>query len=123
ALSQPPPYSFIMAALTGVLGGLQIAKIASQKFQPDTDSGADTGGSGPTITAPSQATAPTLANSGSNFRAGQFFGIGTANRDNLSGNNKLQPQRVYVVASDITNMQNKVAVTQQRATLSGVRKK
>lgn len=111
ALSQAPPYSFIMAALTGVTGALQIAKIASSKFNPESGGGGDT--SAPTATAPSAATAPSLA---SNFSAGQFFGAGTARAQKADSNSN---NRVYVVESDITSVQNRVAVTQTRSTLSG----
>jgi len=108
------------SALAAVMGGLQIAKILSTKFEA---SGGDSGGGGsaptvPTISAPSLAAAPSLNSSGSSFRPGQFYGIGTANYSNgLS--TKAQPQQVYVLESDITTTQNKVSVQSGRATLSG----
>lgn len=114
ALTQAPPYSFIMAALTGVMGAIQIATIASKKFNPESgsDSASGSAPSVPTITAPSISNAPAL----SSIKSGQFFSAGTARANKVSPVNA--NNRVYVVESDITNTQNRVAVTQQRSVLS-----
>jgi hypothetical protein len=104
------------SAIAAVMGGLQIAKILSTKFSPDGGGG----GSAPTVSAPSIASAQSLNSStGLNTRAGQFYGIGTANYNNTSGNNNQSDQRVVLVASDVNVQQNKDNRVAVRATLRG----
>lgn len=121
ALATPPfPLGVVLASLAGISGALQIAKIASTKFNPDDSSSG--GGSSPSISAPSTGDAPTLANNspfrtngGSQFSTNKINSIGNGSNTNPTYQ---PPQRVYVLENDITSMQSKVAVTQQRASLS-----
>jgi hypothetical protein len=87
--------AFVVAA-----GAAQIAKIASQKFEPK--SGGTGPGPGPGPTLPSGATQPTV-------QTGQFSNFS----DFKPG--ELQEQRVYVVESDITGVQRKVRVIENRS--------
>jgi len=102
--SAPPPYNIILAAITGAAGALQIAAIASKKFNPDSGGG-DSGSSAPAIPSGGSSTsfnAPSLNNVGLNNNQ--------ANTPQSANSN-----RVYVVESDITSTQNKVANIQNRA--------
>lgn len=119
ALTQAPPLSYVLAAFNGVLAAANIAKIATAKFD---GGGADGGGGGGSVgsaggAGPSAAAAPVFNP--------QTFGInsGTSPSVNSSttfGNigkqvSQMQPQKVYVVESDMTNTQKKVEVIQERA--------
>ena len=119
ALTQAPPLSYVLAAFNGVLAAANIAKIATAKFD---GGGADGGGGGGSVgsaggAGPSAAAAPVFNP--------QTFGInsGTSPSVNSSttfGNigkqvSQMQPQKVYVVESDMTNTQKKVEVIQNRA--------
>ena len=121
ALTQAPPLSYVLAAFNGVLAAANIAKIATAKFD---GGGADGGGGGGSVgsaggAGPSAAAAPVFNP--------QTFGInsGTSPSVNSSttfGNigkqvSQMQPQKVYVVESDMTNTQKKVEVIQNRATI------
>ena len=101
------------SAIAAAIGGLQIAKIASTKFQGEDDGGSG----GDTPTAPSFGTAQTLNTTSPQFKSGQFYSAGTVQPN--SGGQATTVIKAYVVESDITKAQNKVAVIQQRATLSG----
>lgn len=121
ALTQAPPLSYVLAAFNGVLAAANIAKIATAKFD---GGGADGGGGGGSVgsaggAGPSAAASPVFNP--------QTFGInsGTSPSVNSSttfGNigkqvSQMQPQKVYVVESDMTNTQKKVEVIQNRATI------
>ena len=120
ALTQAPPLSYVLAAFNGVLAAANIAKIATAKF----DGGGSEGGGGGSVgsvggSGPSAAASPVFNP--------QTFGInsGTSPSVNSSttfGNigkqvSQMQPQKVYVVESDITSTAKKVEVIQNRATI------
>jgi len=89
--SLPPPYSFVVAAISGIAAAVQIAKIASTKFDAGGTSAPSAGGS---ISAPSVATptAPTVQPS-TNL--------------NANGTQSTTPLvRTYVLAADVTEKQN-----------------
>lgn len=101
--SAPPPYNIILAAITGAAGALQIAAIASKKFNPDS-AGGDSGSSAPSI--PS-------ANSAS-FNAPSLSDVGL-NNSQANTPQSANSNRIYVLESDITSKQNKIANIQNRA--------
>ena len=99
------PYSFIVAGLTAAAGALQIATIASQKFNPDA-SGSDSGTAAPIGGLPGigaqEAQVPSAPN---------LSGLGnTSNKDIGTG-------RVYVVESDITDAQGRVRIARDNSRL------
>jgi DNA repair exonuclease SbcCD ATPase subunit len=83
-----------------ILGGIEIATIASAKFDPG--SSGDSGGGGGSVPSVPSLSAP------------QTFGLGAAPKAPIG---QTQPTKVYVTESDITNTQNKVTVSQGRSTL------
>jgi hypothetical protein len=99
-----PITAAIRIAFVAATGAAQIAKIASQKFEPKSGgSSANAGGGpGPGPTLPAGATQPTV-------QTGQFSNFS----DFKPG--ELQEQRVYVVESDITGVQRKVRVIENRS--------
>jgi len=117
ALANPFPLNIVMAALAGVVGATNIGLIAAQKF-PEGD--------GPP-SAPTPAPIPTpsdvsnqsekISSQGpdNKFIAPQFFGLGGKQ---LSDSQETY-QKVYVVESDITRMQKKVNVIEDRARIGG----
>lgn len=107
------------AAITGVIGAAQIAKILATNFDDSSSSSGSTGVSSVSPTAPDMGTTPSL-NTSSMYNASAFYGIGTQ-RTETSTYGHRDAQRVYVVESDITSVQKKVQVNEDRATLSGVR--
>lgn len=100
------PLNIIMAALAGAVGAAQIAIIAGQSFNGG-------GGGGSTnVSAPSAGGGAQAAPQPS-----AFFGLGKSNLN--AGGGKGDSQRVYVVESDITNVQGRMAKTRERSTLGG----
>ena len=100
------PLNIIMAALAGAVGAAQIAIIAGQSFNGG-------GGGGSTnVSAPSAGGGGQAAPQPS-----AFFGLGKSNLN--AGGGKGDSQRVYVVESDITNVQGRMAKTRERSTLGG----
>lgn len=96
----------VMAALAGITGALQIAAIASAKFNPGG------GGAGAPGAIPS---APNVSDSVSQsqqtgFNAPSFFGLG-----NTQEQGQGPATRVFVTESDITRTQNNVNVIESRA--------
>jgi hypothetical protein len=91
-------------AFTIATGAAQIAKIASQKFEPKSGGSSANagGGGGPTLPAGATQPQPTV-------QTGQFSNFS----DFKPG--ELQEQRVYVVESDITGVQRKVRVIEDRS--------
>ena len=101
--SVDPITAAIRIAFVAATGAAQIAKIASQKFEPKSGGTSPAGGGpGPGPTLPSGATQPTV-------QTGQFSNFS----DFKPG--ELQEQRVYVVESDITGVQRKVRVIENRS--------
>jgi len=129
ALAMPVfPAGVPFAIANGVMGAAQVAKIALTKFDSQAgDSGGGGSGGGGAISAPSIASAPTLGSGGSAgiLKSQNELTFGS-NKLNSIGNSQGQSpygsgyQRVYVLESDITHTQNKVAVTTGRSTLSGI---
>lgn len=113
-LANPFPLNIVMAALNAAAGIAQIAVIASQKF-PEGEAAAPSSVSTPSMGdvggGPEAAKPDTPA-----FQAPTFFGLGQNNLLNGGANGDT---RVYVVESDITNTQDRVAKIRERATLGG----
>lgn len=125
ALANPFPLNIIMAALAGVTGAIQIGLIASQKF-PEGGGG---GGSAPSTSIPSPgevsgaASGESAAVDLSKIKAPTFGpntgamggASGVAGGSSGGGVKAPEPQRVYVVETDITRTQNRVEVVEERA--------
>lgn len=125
AMANMFPLNIIMAALAGVTGAIQIGLIASQKF-PEGGGG---GGSAPSTSIPSVGDVSGAAGSAtesvdlSKIKA-PTFGPNTGAMGGASGVaggaagggvKAPEPQRVYVVETDITRTQNRVEVVEERA--------
>jgi len=94
--SSPPPLSFIQAAGIGILGGANIARIASARY-----GGGATGSDG-SISIPNTASGI----------GGADVGAVTNTTTTIGGDSK-----VFVVESDITNTQNKVQTLENQSKL------
>ena len=100
---QPYPVGLALAVSAAAASAINIAKIASTTFNAqDPNAGGASSVS---------ATVPT-----GNFSAPTFFGLGQGGSKGSTPNPT--PQKVYVVESDITKSQQKVAVIQSRASTS-----
>jgi hypothetical protein len=98
----PPPFSFIQAAATALLGGLQVKMISKQKPEQIATAGPMIAGAGGGEGAPMQASiSPALQ--------GQVL---NAEAINNLGNNAM---RAYVLNSDIQNNQQRNAYLQRNA--------
>jgi hypothetical protein len=128
----PPPANFIVggigAAAVAALTAVQVSQIAKQKFEggtapsapnisiPDTNAGGSD--AGPTVAG---------ALSGGSSARTDLFGVntgavgGASNIEGLGqpsgGGGSTGPQRVYVVESDITRVQDRVSVIQSDSTI------
>lgn len=124
ALANPFPLNVVMAALAGVVGAVQIGVIASQKF-PEGGGG---GGSAPSTNIPSAGEVSAGAEAQqavdlSKIKAPTFGpntgavggATGVAGQGQGGGVKDPEPQRVYVVETDITSTQNRVEVVEERA--------
>ncbi len=114
ALANPFPLNIVMASLAGVVGAVNIGLIAAQKFpEGDGPPSAPT----PAPIPPPSDKADQIENKGpdNNFIAPQFFGLG--GKQLSDGQDSYQ--KVYVVESDITGMQKKVNVIEDRARIGG----
>ena len=124
ALANPFPLNLVMAALAGVVGAIQIGVIASQKF-PEGGGG---GGSAPSTSIPSVGDVGSAAAAQepvdlSKIKAPTFGpntgavggATGVAGQGQGGGVKAPEPQRVYVVETDITRTQNRVEVVEERA--------
>jgi phage-related protein len=125
ALANVFPLNIIMAALAGVTGAVQIGLIASQKF-PEGGGG---GGSAPSTSIPSVGDVSGAAGAAATESAdlskikAPTFGPNTGAMGGASGvaggagggSKAPEPQRVYVVETDITSTQNRVEVVEERA--------
>ena len=125
ALANVFPLNIVMAALAGVTGAIQIGLIASQKF-PEGGGG---GGSAPSTSIPSVGDVSGAAGSAtesvdlSKIKAPTFGpntgamggASGVAGGASGGGSKAPEPQRVYVVETDITKTQNRVEVVEERA--------
>ena len=124
ALANPFPLNVVMAALAGVVGAVQIGVIASQKF-PEGGGG---GGSAPSTSIPSVGDVGSAAAAQepvdlSKIKAPTFGpntgavggATGVAGQGQGGGVKAPEPQRVYVVETDITSTQNRVEVVEERA--------
>ena len=92
AMTLPPPYGQIQAALTGIMGAKAIQTILST-----SPSGGSVGGG-----------AVATATPDSQMMSGSF---------SLGQGQEVQPLQAYVVSDDITNNQNKLAIIRRRATI------
>lgn len=104
------PAAFALAAMAGVTGVIQIAAIAAKKFSPETASGDSSGGSSPSM--PSMPPTPDMSQQNAP-QAPNFFGLGQNNLLTGGGSD----QRVFVVESDISATQGRVAKIRERSTL------
>ena len=100
AMKLAPPYNFIQAGLTGVMGAASISKILSTN--PEGVSGGGSGGGvggggGAVATPPSP-----------QMMSGSF---------DLTGGQAVEPTRAYVVSDDITSSQNGLEIIRRRATI------
>jgi hypothetical protein len=105
ALSGGPIIGPILAGIAAAVGAAQIGIISAQSFNGgggggSTNVSAPTGGGGQAAPQPSS-----------------FFGLGKSNLN--AGGGKGDSQRVYVVESDITNTQGRMAKIKERSTLGG----
>lgn len=97
----PPPASYILAALNGVLGAAQIAAIASKKFD---GGGAESGGGGsPSISIPSP---PTISTPNANVNGTKFDENG--NKINSTMSQPTISVKAHVVETEMTDTQNTV---------------
>lgn len=111
ALSEPFfPLMIARMALAATTGAVQIGVIASQQFQK---------GEAPAAPSPISVPEPNLPTQNSSaqgpdksFQAAQFFGLGGKQAQD---SNSMMYQKVYVVESDITGMQKRVNVIEDRA--------
>ena len=92
AMTLPPPYGQIQAALTGIMGAKAIQTILST-----SPSGGSVGGG-----------AVATATPDAQMMSGSF---------SLGQGQEVQPMQAYVVSDDITNNQNKLAIIRRRATI------
>lgn len=105
----PNPAGIAALIGIGITTAATIAKISAQQFNPQSSGGAS-GGSVPTAgLSGGGASAPSPQSSA--FNPNTVGQVGTPGAQNASN----QPQRVYVVESDITKVQSKVAVTESQA--------
>jgi len=114
ALSEPFfPLMIARMALAATTGAVQIGVIASQKYQA---------GDAPTAPSPISVPEPSLPSPSQNtnvqgpdrsFQAAQFFGLG----GKQSQDSQDTYQKVYVVESDITDVQRRVNVIESRAVI------
>lgn len=105
----------IRIAAQVALNAASIAAIWAQEFDAGGSTPPPSGGGGGTpggavggVTSPQ---IPDVAR----FQAGQFYGLGEMQ---LANQNQMGPQRVYVLETDITAVQQKVNVIEQRATFN-----
>lgn len=105
----PNPAGIASLAFAITTSLANIAKIAASKFEGGAAGGG--GGGAPSATSP---TAPATAAVPSNLSPNQFFGLGQTQP--ITGA-EAQPQKVYVVESDITGTQERVRVIESRAVL------
>lgn len=109
-LTAPFPLNIVMPVIAGVTGALQIAAIASKKF--------DGGGSGGDSGSGGGSSSPLTGGAGSvvpQFNPSTFANLGNAQINNVS----TKDNRVYVLESDITMSQNRVATIEERARING----
>jgi hypothetical protein len=92
AMTLPPPYGQIQAALTGIMGAKAIQTILST-----SPSGGSVGGGAVATATPDP-----------QMMSGSF---------SLGQGQEVQPMQAYVVSDDITNNQNKLAIIRRRATI------
>ena len=108
ALTIPPPGGQILAGVNAALAAANVAKILATKFDGDGSAGsvADIGAGA--STAVPTTTAPTVNTAAPTTQASTTF-------DEQGRNNNFN--RVYVVESDISRVQNRVAKLQEQATI------
>ncbi|RYY51489.1 MAG: hypothetical protein EOO06_00360 [Chitinophagaceae bacterium] len=112
AAAAPPPFNIPLIAAAATIGAAQIAAIATKRFEPSSDVGG--GGEGSSnVSIPTVSNTPSSSNTQPSFQAPQMFGIG---QNRVNNPNDLNTQRVYVLESDITAVQKKVSVIENRAT-------
>jgi hypothetical protein len=100
-----PATGIIYASMAGITSAVNIAKIASSKFNPGGGGGVPSGSVGGVPSAPS--TPP-------QFQPTQFFGLGQT-KQSEGGANGGGSTKVYVTETDISKTQNKVKVIEDRA--------
>lgn len=109
AMALPFPASVIAGAATsamiGAMGAVQISKIKKQKF----DGGGDDGGGASTSSASASASTTALTNLQSPVQY-------SAEVQGASVEQQTKENRVYVVESDITNVQNRVQTVEAEST-------
>lgn len=99
--SLPPPFSFAVAAASGILAAANIAKIAATKFDAGSAGGGDTGSGAPGLAATS---APPVINDPRNTRTGTEL-----SRDGTAKNSEEMQttQKVIIVAQEMTEVQER----------------
>lgn len=96
ALTVPPPFGPILAAINGVTAAANIAKISKVQFAGESGGSAPSGDLGNTARATGGANVPQVTNTTTT--------IG-------------EPTKVFVTEQDISNTQNRVTVAEQQGTL------
>ena len=109
--STPPPLSFVLQALTGILGATQIAAILSKKF-PENGEGGGASVSSPSATASAGAVSQVMPNNQTLFSSGG----GTPSLITPFGSQQLT-QKVYVLESDITSTQQSAKKVQVQSVI------
>jgi hypothetical protein len=104
--SMPPPFSFISASAVGLAGALQVAKIASTSYE---------GGTPPDKVSFYNAPTSNKSNFPSSPSAGSTGSLGQSSLKLSDG--ALKYQKVYVTETDITRVQNKVNVIENRSVI------
>lgn len=118
ALNNPYPLNIVLAAASGVMAVANVAKIASTKF--DDGGGSGGGGGGGSI----NGTVPIgdVSNSAqsSMFKAETVGANGSSDGKSNDPNKRMinnEPQKVYVLESDISKTQKRVSVIEQNASV------
>lgn len=110
SLTAGPIVGPILAAIAGAAGAAQVALIAAQKY-PEGGGGSGGGGAAPAVPMPSStSTAPPEPT----FQGPEFFGLG---QNNLLAGGAGGSQKVFVVESEISATQGRVARIKERSTL------
>lgn len=103
--SDPPPFSYINAGIAAFTGMAQVTKIKNTKFEAPQD-----------VEKPPAGTPPAAPENMGTFQPGQFTTIGSTKSSSGSGG---KSTKVYVLESDITQVQGKVSVIESRSILGG----
>lgn len=105
-----PATGTVYAAIAAAVSAINIAKIASTTFDSKGGGVGSAGGGAQNI----NGATPEITSIPERFTPPTFFGLGEARTETQVGPNQ---QRVYVVETDITSTQNRVAVIENRSVI------